>query len=319
MPDILIVVPCLNEEAALPALLDRLIGENPAATIVVADGGSHDASRMIAADFAERSRTVHLLGNPDRIQSSGINRAVACFGEGKNWLVRIDAHCDYPPGYVARLLAIAKARDATSVVVPMVSRGTGCFQRAAAAAQNSVLGTGGSAHRHVGVGGFVDHGHHALMALDLFRLVGGYRADMSHNEDAELDHRLRAAGGRLWLAPELALGYYPRRTATALWRQYRAYGKGRARTVRLHRLRPKLRQLLPLAVPVAAALALFAIAWPPAALPLLSWLFATLIGGAAIGARAGGGCRLAAGGAAAIMHMAWGAGFLGQIGRREIT
>lgn len=317
MNDVLIVIPCLNEAAMLPALLRQLLDETDGAAIVVADGGSTDGSRGIVERFAAEDGRVRLLANPARIQSAGINQAVRAHGAGARWLVRVDAHCDYPPRYAGRLLAVAAVRGATSVVVPMVSRGVGCFQAAAAAAQNSRLGTGGSPHRHVGEGRFVDHGHHALMDLGLFGRVGGYREDMAANEDAELDLRLAAAGGRIWLEPSLALTYYPRRTLGALWRQYRSYGEGRARTLLLHGRRPKLRQALPLAVPAAAALAVGAPFQPLLALPLAGWALLCLGGGVLVGARAGGGCALGSGAPAMAMHLAWGLGFLGRLVRRR--
>ncbi len=302
----------------LPALLDRLSGENPDRLIVVADGQSTDRSREIVLQRAQINPNIRLLDNVQQLQSAGINRAVEAFGEGHDWLVRIDAHCGYPPDYVSRLVAVAQEKSATSVVVPMVSVGGNCFQLAAATAQNSRLGTGGSAHRHVGSGEWVDHGHHALMAIDLFRAVGGYRADMSHNEDAELDYRLGKAGGRIWLEPSLALDYHPRRSVRTLSSQYFAYGRGRARTLRLHRLRPKARQVLPVTVPVAAAFATLAPISIITVMPFAAWLFLCLGGGAVIGFRAGGRCRMLAGVAAAIMHFAWGAGFLTQfIGQKR--
>jgi len=308
--DVVIVIPCLNEERSLPALLAQLRADTPGCRIVVADGGSSDRSRAIVAAIAADDPRVALLDNPRRIQSAGINLAVRTLGDGARWLVRIDAHCDYPRDYVARLLAAADVTGASSVVVPMVSRGTTCVQVAAAAAQNSRLGTGGSPHRHVGRGRFVDHGHHALIDMALFQAVGGYRADMTHNEDAELDLRLVKAGGRLWLEPALALTYYPRSSLRALGRQYWSYGRGRARTLRLHRVRPKLRQLLPLAVPAAALLAILTPFASIFALPLFGWAGLTLVAGVVVGARAGGGCALGAGVAAMTMHMAWGCGFV---------
>lgn len=307
---LLIVIPCLNEEAHLPALLGQLLRDNPASRIVVADGGSRDRSRAIVEELAHHHPLLVLMDNPARIQSAGVNRAVALHGDGHDWLLRIDAHCDYPAGYAQGLLAAAEAHGATSVVVPMTTVGTACFQRAVAAAQNSVIGTGGSPHRHVGTGRFVDHGHHALMRIDLYRAVGGYREDMPHNEDAELDLRLGAAGGRIWLEPAQAITYYPRRDPLSLWRQYRGYGRGRARTLKLHGQRPKLRQMLPLSVAGAAALALLSPLWWPFALPLLAWALLVLGAGVAVGVRAGGGCALAAGVPAMIMHLAWSIGFL---------
>ncbi len=318
---VLLVVPCLDEAETLPRLLPQLVAENPGALIVVADGGSRDGSRAIVAAIAATSPAVRLLDNPQRIQSAGINMAVEAFASGREWLVRVDAHCGYPPDYVGRLLAAARRHGADSVVVPMLTRGQGCFQKAAAAAQNSVLGTGGSAHRHLGAGRFVDHGHHALMRLDRFVAVGGYDAGFSHNEDAELDVRLRAAGARLWLEPDAALVYAPRRTPRALARQYFNYGQGRARTVGKHRLRLRLRQRLPLAIaplvglgviglgaiglgmaPMAPAMALLAV-------PMLGWVLLSLAYGVALGIKARSRCVAMAGVAAMIMHLAWSAGY----------
>lgn len=308
---LLIVVPCLNEEAHLPALLRWLIEENPNSTIVVADGGSADASRAIVEAAARKHSNLSLIDNPFRLQSAGINRAVERFGDGHEWLLRIDAHCEYPDDYAAVLLSAASAANATSVVVPMVSRGTHCFQIAAATAQNSVLGTGGSPHRHVGRGRFVDHGHHALMRIDLFREVGGYREDMSHNEDAELDLRLLAAGGSLWLEPGAAIVYYPRGTIAGLWRQYSGYGRGRFRTLVLHMRRPKMRQLLPVGVAVAAFGTAFGLLWWPLALPGAVWAAGSVSYGILLGVRRGSGCGALSGVAAMVMHLAWSIGFVG--------
>lgn len=310
--DVLVVIPCLNEEANLARLLDRLVADTGGADIVVADGGSTDRSLEIVADYRRRYRNIHLLPNPRRIQSAGINLAVTTMGRGKRWLLRIDAHCDYPEGYMAGLLDSAARHDATSVVVPMITRGHGCFQRACAEAQNSLIGTGGSPHRHLGEGRYVDHGHHALMRIDLFLKVGGYREAQSHNEDAELDIRLQAAGGRIWLEPSQAIVYHPRKTAGALLRQYFRYGEGRARTMRLHGTRLKPRQALPLLVPVAIALLPLAFLHPIFALPAIAWAATCLTYGLLLGLRQRSACAAASGFAAMVMHLGWGSGYLRQ-------
>lgn len=306
---VLAVIPCLNEAAHLPALLRQMLADPAIDRIVVADGGSDDGSRAIVAQFAQDERVV-LLDNPARIQSAGVNRAVREYGHGYDWLLRIDAHCLYPDDYATGLLDAAKTRGATAVVVPMVTVGKQGFQLAAAAAQNSVLGTGGSAHRHLGEGRFVEHGHHALMDMDLFRAVGGYCEAMPCNEDAELDHRQIAAGGKIWLEPALALTYFPRSTVGALWRQYRRYGQGRARNLRRHRMRPRVRQMVPLVVPLAIALLAFSWWHPVLAVPALAWAGLCLGLGLVVGLRAGGGWAVFAGVAAMTMQLAWATGFL---------
>ncbi|MEH3046364.1 glycosyltransferase family 2 protein [Sphingomonas adhaesiva] len=319
MNDVLIVIPCLNEEAHLPDLVAGLVADSGGALIVVADGGSTDRSRQIVADIAARHPQVVLLDNPKRIQSAGVNLAVRTHGAGRRWLVRVDAHCGYPRDYVAGLLAAARAQDATSVVVPMVTAAQGCFQQAAAAAQNSVLGNGGSAHRRLTSGQWVDHGHHALFDLALYTRVGGYDEGFSHNEDAELDQRLMAAGGRIWLEPSLALTYWPRTAAGPLFRQYRGYGRGRALNLLRHRTRIKLRQAVPIVVAPAVAaaalgvvLAIVATPWALLlALPALGWAGLCLAYGALLGWRAKSACVAGAGWAAMVMHVAWSLGFVG--------
>jgi len=305
----LVVVPCLNEERTIAEVLEALLGDPGATRIVVADGGSSDATRQIVDHYAARDPRVRLIDNPRRIQSAGINRAVELFGGGHAWLVRVDAHCTYPPGYVSGLLRAARQRDCTAVVVPMETWGTAPMQRGIAAAQNSRLGNGGSAHRNGTAGRYVEHGHHALIALPAFRAAGGYCEAMTANEDAELDVRLAAAGGRIWIEPGLGIIYYPRRTLGALLRQYAAYGAGRATTIRRHRLRPRLRQLLPLGVVPALGLAALAPLNPLLALPAAIWAGLCLGGGAvlAIGQRSP--AVLGAGPAAMVMHLGWSGGF----------
>ena len=309
----LVVIPCLNEIKHLPGLLEGLLKGDPAWHVVVADGGSTDGSAEFVAELAERHPNLTLLPNPRRIQSAGSNLAVRRFGAGRRWLVRIDAHCGYPEGYVEGLIAAVQRTGATSVVVPMVTRGEACFQRAAAAAQNSVLGAGGSAHRKIGQAQFVDHGHHALFDLAAYGLAGGYDESFSHNEDAELDLRLVEAGAKIWLEPSLAIVYYPRRSPAALFRQYIKYGEGRARTIQRHRQRMKVRQIAPLFVAPAAALLIFSPAFWPLAIPAAVWALACLVMGAVLALRARSACVLMSGLAAMTMHLAWSIGFWRQM------
>ena len=320
---VLIVIPCLNEEAHLPGLLAQMLDENPEARIVVADGGSTDASVRIVSDLAERHARLMLAHNPARIQSAGINAVARLFASERDgvpaprWMVRVDAHCDYPHGYVAGLVRSAEAHGATSVVVPMFTRGVSCFQRGVAAAQNSRLGNGGAPHRNIGKGAFVDHGHHALFNLALFLDVGGYDENFSHNEDAELDHRLIAAGGRIWLEPQQMVIYYPRGSPQPLMRQYLSYGQGRAKNLRRHHMPIKLRQIAPLAITPMVLMAMVgAVLMPfvPAAgwlvLPAMLWAAICLTYGSVLALRQRNGCVLCAGIAAMLIHLAWSAGFL---------
>lgn len=317
---VLVVIPCLNEAAHLAPLVEQLLRDAPPCPLqlVIADGGSTDGTVAIALQLAAQHPHVHYLHNPARIQSAAMNLAVSTYGAHAKYLIRIDAHAHYPAHFCQTLLREAITHAADSVVVRMHTVGQPGFQEAVAAAQNSKLGNGGSAHRHAGgAGRWVDHGHHALMRMAAYKAVHGYDETFTHNEDAELDVRLRRAGYRIWLTGATMLDYVPRATPGALFRQYRAYGRGRLRTLQKHRLMPKLRQLLPVVVAPAAVLALGAPLLPIVALPFAMWAALCLGYGAALAYRARRAPLLLSGPAAMLMHGGWSLGFWQELLRRH--
>lgn len=326
---ILAVVPALNEELAIEACLRSLMegyAPDDRPDVIVADGGSTDRTREIVARVAGEFPNINLIDNPERFQSAGINRAVAeCAQARHTVLVRADAHATYPPRYLQRVAEAVEGQGIASVVVPMDAKGRPGFPQGAAWIVDTPLGSGGSAHRGGTRSGPVDHGHHAGMRIDWFQKIGGYDPAFSHNEDAELDYRLRQAGGEIWLDADLRLDYRMRDSLRALMRQYWNYGRGRARTVLKHRLRPRLRQLIPAVnlglLVLSAVLILIGLLTGSAGVMVagLVWplLYLTLLvvasGWMVMRHRSVAG--LWAGPALAGMHLAWGAGFLRQIAK----
>jgi succinoglycan biosynthesis protein ExoA len=309
--DVLIVIPSLNEAAHIENVIavaqaDRRCSE---ALIVVSDGGSSDQTVTIVERIGNSDPRVRVLTTAQRLTTSAsINRAVECFGHARKWLVRLDAHAGYPEKYASRLVAKAIEMQASSVVTPMYTRGDGCFQRAAAAAQNSLLGTGGSAHRLLNRGGWVEHGHHALFDLNQFRELGGYDDGLKFNEDAEFDRRLIKAGGRIWLADDLAITYFPRSNTISLFRQYLKHGRGRAHTFARHGGRKRIRHfILPCLAPFVTLGLLGPLYWPLAA-PASAWLLVCLAYGIVLGIKQRDICAAGAGYVSIVMQLAWSLG-----------
>ena len=274
------------------------------------DGESEDSTLQIVSEMATRHPAIRILRNPKRIQSAAMNLGVNSASPRSTLIMRADAHAEYPADFVATCVHDLMEFRATSVVVPLRAIGRSCFQRAVAAAQNSWLGNGGSPHRSVAQPGFVMHGHHALFDRRFFQELCGYDETFTHNEDAEYDHRSRIANGTIWMSGVPVL-YFPRDTIRDLARQYYSHGRGRARTLLSHNLRPALRQLLPPAILVinsAAILLALGLPWFIFA-PLFYVAACTLIGiWNAIRLREI--CALAAGLAAVVMHLSWGTGFI---------
>ena len=314
---ILVVIPTLNEAAHIEDCVHALLRDPAArrARVLVVDGGSTEATRAIVAKLHCEFPNVSLRPNPRRLQAAAMNLAASDASE--EVLIRCDAHASYPENFLTLLADALACTGAHSVVVPMDAVGQGCFQRAVAWIVDSPLGSGGAAHRGGAITGFIDHGHHAAFAMAKFKEIGGYDESFSHNEDAEFDRRLTVAGGRIWIDENIRIGYFPRASFTALWRQYWNYGRGRARMLIKHRLAPKPRQMIPVVnltlvilsllfaiVPAFGGLRLLGFVWPAAYLMLLSGASLAI----ALWKRSL--CGLGAGPALFAIHNAWALGFM---------
>jgi len=307
----LVVIPTLNEITHIEAVASQMVASVArfGGTVVVVDGGSTDGTFDVVAAMDG----VHLVENPDRLQSAGINRAVDAYGAGHTHLIRVDAHAAYPDDFIDALLDEAARTDAESIVVSMHAKGDGPLQTISAKAQNARIGNGGSGHRTGSGGQYVDHGHHALMELDAFRAVGGYDPTFSHNEDAELDLRLTQAGYRIWLTDRTQITYYPRNTLSGLARQYMNYGRGRARNILKHRTRPRLRQCVVTGVAPVLALGLASPLVPILALPALLWAVICLAAGLSLSLKGRRPLLALTGPVSMLMHAAWSVGFWLQV------
>jgi succinoglycan biosynthesis protein ExoA len=314
-----IVMPCLNEVGFIGAAIDSVTPRiKDDATlpfdyeILVIDGGSTDGTIDLIAAKSKENPRIRLLHNPRRLQSAAVNLAAELADPAATVLLRADSHAVYPAGFVLACVKALRATGAQSVVVTMETVGVGCFQQAAAAAQNSLLGNGGSAHRRRGESKFVDHGHHAAFDRAFYRQIGGYDESLRANEDVDLDMRLQQAGGRIWLDTTVPMTYFPRDSMQGLARQYFHYGQGRALTYRSHRYRLKPRQLAPVVVTagtIGGLLLAFAL-HPIFALPPISYALLCLAWSLAAAARGRNLCLAGMGLAAAIMHHAWAFGFI---------
>ena len=314
--EILVVIPTLNEERHLEGLVNKLLVSciYDRMHIAIIDGGSKDNTKLIAKTLEQKYKNVTYHDNPKIIQAAAVNLAADVYSPGTIFLIRLDAHADYPDDYCNILVDEAVRTKADSVVVAMRTVGETPFQRAVAAVQNSFLGNGGSSHRCAGKDGcWVDHGHHALVKFESFRAVGGYDETFVQNEDAELDYRLIKAGYRIWLTRQTSITYYPRSSPRKLFKQYVGYGYGRARTSIKHGIAPKFRQFLPACVlpVILLALATPLLRW--ACLPCILWIASCFTYSGALARRTGDVPAVWLGGAALVMHAGWSIGFWGAV------
>jgi len=256
-PLVTIAMPCLNEEQFIEGCLasvrqqtyppDRL-------EILVADGGSSDGTRAILARLSQEDARLRVIDNPDRIQAAGLNRILQ---EARgDVVVRMDVHCEYASDYIEKCVSVLERTGADNVGGAPRSRGETPFQRAVCAALRSPLGAGGAPQWNPDNEGFVHSVPFGTLRRDYLRSLGGFDPRAATNEDAELNQRVIARGGRVYLSPEIVFSYYPRASVSGLARQYFRYGYGRARTLVKHRGLLNPRPALPFLAVVAALAAM---------------------------------------------------------------
>src|SRR5690606_35696835 len=92
-----VIVPCRNERDHIEAFCHSVVAQNVpegwTLEVWVADGMSDDGTRERLVDWCAQDPRFHMIDNPGRIVSSGLNRCIeACGGE---FIVRLDVHTVY--------------------------------------------------------------------------------------------------------------------------------------------------------------------------------------------------------------------------------
>jgi len=234
-PFVSIIMPCLNEEAHIEACLGGALAQDyptDRVEVLVVDGGSSDATLRIAAAAAATDGRVRILENPDRHQAAGLN--VGLRVARGDVIVRMDVHCEYSRDYVSACVRVLHRTGADNVGGAQRPRANTTFQRALCRALSSPLGVGGVKYRSEDEEGYVDTVFLGAFRRSVFETVGMYDSHAITNEDADLNQRIHAVGGAVYLSREIVVHYFPRTSLTALARQYFRYGKGRARTLLKH-------------------------------------------------------------------------------------
>ena len=321
-PNATVLLPVLDEVGTIDACLQSLAAQDYGGkvSIVVAEGGSTDGTRGRLAEWDKNGIGLEVIHNPCRLQSLGLNLAAeTASGEV---LVRADAHTWYAPDYISRSVAALFESDAVAVGGPMIVRGAESppsswqerFRQAVGAAMASPLAVGpGKFHRR-GHAGAADTVYLGTFRREDFLDLGGYRAFPSAvAEDADLYYRWRRQGRTVLLDPAIVSSYTPRGTLRGLFRQYYKYGRGKADMLWANGRLPSLRPLAPFLLVVGLAaggvVAFFGLWWPLAVLGG-AWLIELAI--AALTTKPRSPLTVLAG---AVMHFAYGAGLISDLGR----
>jgi cellulose synthase/poly-beta-1,6-N-acetylglucosamine synthase-like glycosyltransferase len=305
-----VVIPTLNEERSLEACLDSVLAqshENLEALVV--DGRSTDRTRDMVAIYAAADERVRLVDNPGQSAPAALN--VAARAMRSDWFIRVDAHSTVRPSYVEQALAHLRSAKWGGVGGRKDAVGSTDAGLAIAAALGSRFGVGNSTYHYGTEAQVVDHIPFGAYPRAVIEEVGGWDESLPTNEDYEFDHRVRAAGHELLFDPDMVIDWECRQSVTALFRQYRRYGRGKASVVRMHPTSTKARHL---AAPGLVALLATSAAVSPrkagvAALMAAPYVATLATASALTAPQLDGPAKRYLPAAFAAMHLGWGLGF----------
>lgn len=217
-----IILPVRNEsEFISKAIKNFLENDYPSERmeIIVVDGCSEDGTHQVVEQLSRIDGRVKLVDNPDKITPVGMNLGVkAAKGE---YILIAGSHSEYAKDYLESCVEVIERTGAGCVggymeTVPGKDTAVG---RAIAAATSSGFGVGNSMFRLSGPEREVDTVPFGMYRKEIFEKIGLYDERLVRNQDIELNSRLRKAGGRIIISPEIKLKYYNRATYRGLWQQ----------------------------------------------------------------------------------------------------
>jgi len=307
--DVAVVLPARDEGPTLAAAVRSVLAQEAPAglEVCVAVGPSVDDTRAVADALADADQRVTVVDNPAGATPAGLNAAIRATTAPV--VVRVDGHAELPAGYVARAVETLERTGAVNVGGIQDPRGTTGFEVAVGRAMASRFGAGDARFHYGGPEGPVDTVYLGVFRRSAIEAVGLFDETLVRNQDYELNHRLRRAGGTVWFDPELRVGYRPRGSVRTLARQFGQYGRWKRVVLGMHPRSLRWRHLVAPATTVAVAAGLLVgIWWPPAVVAPLGYAAAVVVGSVAVGRRPATVVRLLV--VYPTMHLSWGMGFL---------
>ena len=210
-PIVSVIIPCRNEREFIGECLDSIIANdypNDKLEVLVVDGMSEDGSRQIVQEYTQRHLFIKLLDNPKRIIPAAFNTGI---GHSTGEVIIITSgHSTYNNDYITacvKSLGEYGADNVGGVLTNVPGVDTAIAKSIALSlshpfgAGNSYVRTGSPKPRWADTAGF------GCYKREVFDRIGLYNEDLTRSSDMDLNVRLRAAGGKILLVPDIVAHY----------------------------------------------------------------------------------------------------------------
>lgn len=209
-PLVSVVIPCRNEEKYIKRCLDSILSQDYSKIeIITVDGLSEDKTKEILTEYQKQS--VKVFDNPKKITAAAFNIGIQnAVGE---IVVFVGSHAVYEKDYLSKCVKylqeykadnvggkLITAPDKNTVMAKAIAYVLSC----SFGAGNSYFRTGSEKPR------WVDTVFGGCYRKEVFKKIGLFNEHLARSQDIELNLRLKKAGGKILLAPDIIARYYPK-------------------------------------------------------------------------------------------------------------
>jgi len=213
-PLVSVIIPCRNEKNFIDKCLDSVLENDypkDKMEIFVVDGMSSDGTREIVEDYIQKYHFIKLIDNHKYIASSALNMGIK---ESRGDIImRMDAHAIYDKSYISKCVNYLEEYGADNVggIISITPRENNLMGRGIVKAMSSFLGTGGAKYK-TSPAKFeeVDTVPFGCFRRDVFDRAGYFNENLKRSQDIEFNLRLKRAGGKIYLFPDITSQYFVR-------------------------------------------------------------------------------------------------------------
>lgn len=278
-PSVSIIIPCRNEEEYIGKCLSSIIANDYPKSkleVLVIDGRSQDKTRKIIKQCQPHYPFIKLLDNPLKITPVAFNLGIK--KAGGQLIMIMSSHCTYATDYISKSVKYLKKYKADSVggVWKILPRKNRPLAKAITLALSHPFGVGNTHYRISSSQKprWTDAVAFGCYKKTLFKKIGLFNEKLIRGQDMEFNQRLKKAGGKILLAPDIIAYYYAR---TNFW----SFCKHNFKNGTWAILPFKYSQVMPVALrhltPLIAVITLIILTILTIIIPVFGWLLLGLI------------------------------------------
>ena len=216
LPKVTIIIPCRNEKKFIGKCLDSLIAQDypkDKLEILVLNGMSTDKTKTVVEGYGRKHPFIKILDNPNKTSPCALNIGIK--NSTGELIIHMGAHSTYQPNYVSKSVnyLIEYGADNVGGILLTLPASNTLIAKAIALVLSNRFGTGNAFFR---LGSdkpiWVDTVFGGCYKKEMLLKVGLYNEKLTRSQDMEMNMRIKKAGGKILLAPDIIAYYYPTST-----------------------------------------------------------------------------------------------------------